>query len=280
MRRGSWLERDLVGDTSAHECETRLWLGSAAKAAVRSRWPLVGALAASAVACLTGVAALFWAVPTVYLAQFAVAFFDARTRQAARHLARQLPIELPAAASFTDGRARRLVERLERARQTTDSVVLYGPVGPPFDVTPLIDRVRQLERDVVVLAARVEYLERFLDASPPATLVTDIARFEEQQKGLEGVSKQFDRVIARCREHLDQLASLSNRMNEACGMAEDLLRTLEQIPSKILGLQLTRIEFCDCRTADARKEAATILESFGALEQAISDLPCRDTSPQ
>ena len=284
MRRAGWLDRDLVGDTSEHECETRLWLVSAAKTALRShRLLLVAGLMASAVPCLTGNAALFLAIPAAYVVRFAVALFDARARQSARRLARQLPIELPAAMSFSDGGARRLIERLACARWATESAVLVGPVGAAFDVSGLIDRVPQLERDVVVLAARVEYLKRSLDSSLPARLLANGARSEKEHSGLEGtapVSEQFDRVIGRCPEHLDLLARLADRKNKACEMAEEVLRTLEQIPAKIVELQLTRIESFDSRSAEASREAATVMESFGALERAISDLPSEVTSLQ
>lgn len=282
MRRAGWLERDLVGDTSEHECETQLWLVSAAKTALRSRrLLLVAGLMASAIPWLTGNAAMFLAIPAAYVARFAVALFDGRARQSVRRLARQLPIELPSATDFWDGGARRLIERLACARRATERAVLAGPVGVAFDVSNLVERVPQLERDVVVLVARVEYLKRSLDSSPPAELLANGARFEKEHGGLEGtvpVSDQVDQVIGPCPEHLDLLARLTNRRNEACEMAEKVLRTLEQIPAKIVNLQLTRIESCDSRSVDACKEAATLMETFGALERAISELPSEGTS--
>jgi hypothetical protein len=236
---------------------------------------------ASAVPCLTRNPALFLAIPAAYFLRFAVALFDTRARQSALRLARQLPIDLPSAMSFSDGGARRVIERLAGARWATKRAVLAGPVGLAFDLSKLIDRVPQLERDVVVLAARAEYLKRSLHSTPPAGLLANGSRLEKEHGGPEDTapaSEQVGRVLGRCPEHLDLLARLTNRRNKVCEMAEEVLRTLEQIPAKIVDLQLTRIESCDGRSADACKEAATIMENFGELERAISDLPSEETS--
>ena len=57
MTQSGWLERDLVGDTSSHECATRLWFAAAAKAAVKDpRGVIFSALAVTG-ACLFGLPA-------------------------------------------------------------------------------------------------------------------------------------------------------------------------------------------------------------------------------
>jgi hypothetical protein len=274
MSREGWLERDLVGDTSAHEREKRLWIERAAKAAVRGRGLLLAALGALVLACLLGTGALWWVVPGVLLARFAVGLLDGRARQAAGQLARRMPIELPTADSFSEGRARRLVERLECARETTGTAIGSRPAGAAFEVGRFLEPIPQLERDVVVLAARIEYLSRFLDSSPQLGLVAEITELERQRRKVDDAgAKQFDRLIAQCRQHADLLNELTKRRNEACAAAEELLHGIEQVPARMMSLQLARIESCDTRSIEASREAAAMNETFGVLERATADRP-------
>jgi hypothetical protein len=274
MSREGWLERDLVGDMSAHEREKRLWVKRAANASVRGRGLLLAAFAALIVACLLGPGALWWAIPCVLLVRFVVGLLDGRTRQAAGQLARRMPIELPTVDSFSEGRARRLVERLESAREATGTAIGSRPAGAAFEVAPFLEPIPQLERDIVVLAARIEYLSRFLGSSPQLALGAELTELERQRCKVDAAgSKQLDRLIAQCRQHADLLNELTKRRNEACAAAEELLHGIEQVPARVMSLQLARIESCDTRLLEASKEAAAMNETFGVLERATADLP-------
>lgn len=280
MRREGWLERDLVGDTSHHEPEVRLWLERAAKASLRGRGFLLAAVAVVVVACLLRSVALRWAIPTVFVARFAILLLTGRARQEAGQLARRGPIDLPAAESFSEDRARRLIERLERARQQRQSAIGSRPAGAAFEVSGLVDPTQQMERDIVVLAARIEYLGRFLQSSPQMGLLAEITELEGQRPERDAeASKEFDRLIGQCHQHIDLLNHLTERMNEACATAEVLLRAIEQVPARMMSLQLARIESCDARSVEASREAAAMSESFSALERATADLRPSDASP-
>ncbi len=273
MRREGWLERDLVGDTSAHEPEVRLWIERTVKGSLRGPGLLVAALAAVVVACLLGPVALWWAIPSIFMARFAVGLLNGRARQAAGQLARRMPIDLPPVESFSESRARRLVERLEHARQVTESAIGSRPAGAAFDVSAFVEPIAQLERDIVVLAARIEYLARFLESSPQITLLAEISELEGQRSRVGGAaSKQFDRLIEQCHQHMELLNDLTERRNEACAAAEELLRAIEQVPARVMSLQLARIESCDGRSVEAAQEAAAMNETFSVLERAMTDL--------
>lgn len=269
MRRSGWLERDLVGDTSPHEGATRLWLGAAAKTAVRDpRGALFSALAVTG-ACLFGLPAFLLAIPMTYALRFVGVLLDKRVRQATLRQARTRPIALPSPLSFTDDGAKRLVERLERARWAIESAILASPAGAPFELRSLVEDVPQLERDVLVLAARIEYLGRFLSSAPAASLHAELLRLDEdREQELDAATRDgFERVIARCRDHLDTLRLLNARRGTTFRMAEEVLRTLEVIPAKIVSLQLARVECCDARGADSGRRAGTVSEGFAALER-------------
>jgi hypothetical protein len=273
MSREGWLERDLVGDTSAHERDKRLWIEGAAKASMRGPGLLVAALAVVVLSCLMGPVALWWAIPGVLLARFGFELLDGRARQAAGQLARRMPIDLPTLDSFSEGRARRLVERLESARQATATAVGARPAGAAFEVVPFVDPIPRLERDVVVLAARIEYLSRFLESSPELALLAEISELQRQScKADAADSRQFDRLIGQCRQQADLLRTLTKRRDEACAAAEELLHAIEQVPARVVSLQLARIESCDTRAAEASEEAAAMNETFGVLERATAVL--------
>lgn len=271
MSERGWLERDLVGDTSGHECATHLWIARAARTAGRD--PRAAVLAALAVtgACVGGIPVLALVVPMAYLLRFALALLDGRARQATRREAGVLPIELPSPFSFSDEGARGLIERLERSRRAIESAVLASPGGAPFALTGLIEDVPQLERDVVILAARVEYLGRFLSSAPSPSLVAETTRLEEgrEKETDPAVRDAFERLIGRCRGSLDTVKLLDARRSATFLRAEQVVRALEEIPANIVSLQVSRVESLDVRS-DSGCRAEAVTDGFTALERALS----------
>jgi hypothetical protein len=271
MSERGWLERDLVGDTSGHECATHLWIVRAARNTVRDPRAAVLAVLAVTGACLGGIPALALALPLTYLLRFTLALLDGRARQATRREAGVLPIELPSPLSFSDEGARGLIDRLERSRCAIENAILAGPAGAPFALSGLIDEVPQLERDVVILAARIEYLGRFLSSAPSPGLLEETARLgQDRDKETDpAVRHAFERLIARCREHLDTLKLLDARRSASFRRAEEVMRALEEIPAKIVSLQLSRVESLDVR-GDSVLRAESVTEGFAALEGSLS----------
>jgi hypothetical protein len=272
MARSGWLERDLIGDTSAHECANRLWLASAARTASRDPRPAVLSALAVVGACLAGLPALLLAIPLTYGLRSVLALLNRRARQAALREARARPIDLPAVACFADADARRLIERIGHVRWAIEKAALSGPEGPGFAVAGLADEVPQVERDIVILASRVEYLGRFLSSTSSAKLHTEVVRLDQdREQEPDGAARHsLQHLIDRCREHLDTLITLNARRSHSLQAADNLLRTLEQIPARIVSLQLARIDSGDVRAADARPRAAAIVDGFEALERTIS----------
>jgi hypothetical protein len=232
---------------------------------------LLAALALAG-ACLGGLPAVALAIPVAYALRFAIALCDRRARQVTRREAAALPIELPSPFSFSDEGARALVERLGRARCAIENALLTSPGGAAFALTGLVDDIPQLERDVVVLAARLEYLGRFLSSAPSTGLASETAQLDEdREKETDATTREaFERLVARCRAHLDTLKGLELRRNASFRRAEEVLRTLEQIPAQIVSLQLARVESCDVRCLDSGRRSEAMSDGFVALEREIS----------
>jgi len=202
---------------------------------------------------------------------FAVALLNGRAKQTALSNAGILPIDLPDSVWFSDARAKMLVERLIGARMAIQSAVLAGPRGAAFDVSSALDQIPKLEREVVVLATRIEYIARFLDSTSLPGLRLTLARVRERGEGQEDVHRPFGRAAERCQAHVDAVRQLMARAEVLSGQAEEALLTIEGIPARITSLQLRRLEACDATAEPASAAAASLVETFAALEQASSE---------
>jgi hypothetical protein len=134
---------------------------------------------------------------------------------------------------FTDEGAQLVVSRLGRARQAVRTIVRSGPRGPAFDLHKHLRPVPQIERQLIVIAARLEYLARVQRAS--RMIAKD-----------EALKKERERLTAT---------------------AEEALGGIEALPSRLARLQFTRIAACDSRSSDVARDTAELverIESFAA----------------
>jgi hypothetical protein len=277
MVKRNWFQRDLIGDTSEHERGIELWIYSSAKSAVRHRVTL-GLMAVALVAAfMTGYASLLLAIPAVFMVAFGIALLNGRAKQAALRHAGVLPIVLPDVVWFSDSRAKTLIVRLGAARAAIQSAVLAGPRGAAFDVSSALDRIPKLEREVVVLATRIEYIARFLDTTSLPVLRMTLARVRDRGQAAtgngEGENGPMGRAAVRCQAQVDAVKGLVARAEALSAQAEEALLTIEGVPARITSLQLRRLEACDGTLEPASAAAATIVDNFAALEQASADPP-------
>jgi hypothetical protein len=180
---------------------------------------------------------------------------------------------LPDVVWFSDSRAKTLIVRLGAARAAIQSAVLAGPRGAAFDVSSALDRIPKLEREVVVLASRIEYIARFLDSTSLPVLRMTLARVRERGLGNEGASGPLGRASERCQAQVDAVKNLVTRAETLAAQAEEALLTMESVPARITSLQLHRLEACDGAVEPASAAATTIIDTFAALEQASADRP-------
>jgi hypothetical protein len=132
---------------------------------------------------------------------------------------------------FTDEGAQLVVSRLARARQVVRTIVRSGPRGPAFDLRKHLRPIPQIERQLVVIAARLEYLARVQRAS---------------------------RMIAK-----DE--GLKNERERLTATAEQALDGIEALPSSLARLQFTRIAACDGRSDDVARDTVELLRSIEAF---------------
>jgi hypothetical protein len=223
---------------------------------------------------------LLLAVPAVFMVAFGVALLNGRGKQTALRHAGVLPIVLPDVVWFSDSRAKALIVRLGAARAGIQNAVLAGPCGAAFDVSSALDRIPKLEREVVVLATRIEYIARFLDTTSLPVLRMTLARVRDRgQPGNNGGGEgdgaigPMGRAAERCQAQVDAVKDLVARAEALSAQAEEALLTIEGVPARITSLQLRRLEACDGAAEPASAAAATVVDTFTALEQASADRP-------
>jgi hypothetical protein len=272
MASPKWFERDLVGDTSSHEGSGWLWLASSSKAAAGKPASLAAAAMAVIAAVLTGMPSLLLLTPVGFTVLFAMSLLDGKTRQAALHRARSLPIELPPLAAYTDPKARIILERLSRSREAIRDALDAAPRRPGFDLEPALTRVPELERQLVVIASRVEYVARFVSTTAASCLRADGERLRERARDSDDEAREsLERAAARSQSHFESLLTLQAQSERLLGTAEELLATLEELPVMITTVQLRRFEACDCSDAYAPDATGDVVEGLRALSQVLSE---------
>jgi len=241
-------ERDLIGDTSGHEHRAWAWVVSSARATFSNRlgW-LVTAISVLGALIAAAPRALF-AGPATFALLFVLTGLRARSRPA---LGGKVPILLPGAWNYSDLRARALIVRLGAARQAIDQLVDGAPRGPGFDLSGIAGQVSKLERHVVVLASRIEYLGLVL--SPQVRgMWTPIREPDPADPAKMSLDKEAEALV---------------------DLAERTLSTLEDLPPKLAALQLRRLEACDDTTTSASADATCLLDEVRTLSEALSDHP-------
>jgi hypothetical protein len=261
MRSADWFEKDLVGDTSGHESARQLMAIAAAKAAAVSRPTLAIAVATMSLAALFG-AKLLLLLPLLFGAMFAAKLLKGSLRRDAYRRARASAIRLPEMGSFTDGRVKAMIRRLITARQAIRKVAEAAPAGRAFDLSKLIAGVPRLERRVVVLATRIEYLTRFLELSPLCEARADLSRITASAARPGAAGPDLPRAAELCQRRLSTLLDFTTQIQRLLGRAELALSALEGLPVQMAMLQLRRLDACDDdhdddAFADAADAAAT-----------------------
>jgi hypothetical protein len=272
MASPKWFERDLIGDTSAHEASGLVWLASSGKAAAGKPATLAAAAMALVAAIVTGIPSLLLLMPVGFTLLFAMTLVDGKTRQAALRQARSMPIELPPLAAYTDPKARILLERLARSREAIRDALDAAPRQPSFDLEPALARVPELERQLVVLATRVEYVARFVSTTAASCLRADSERLRDRaREGEADARESFERAASRSQSHYESVLTLQAQGERLLGMGEELLAALEELPVMITTVQLRRFEACDGGDPRAPEATADVVEGLRALAQTLAE---------
>ena len=264
------LRKDLVGDTSAHEAGALTAIGRAAKAALLSRASLVATAIALVLALSWGLAA-FLAVPAVFMVGLAGRLLALRSR--ARRGRPERPISLPDPLMFCDAAAQTAVRRMTQARENLERAIVDSPRGDAFELASVVKGASQLERRVLVLAARAEYLGSFLASVSAAELRNELERVRARERGaLAADARQtYARVVRRTEGHIQALAALEAEKDRLAAKLDYMVGTLEALPAKVTRVQFLRLGYVDGDLSpEAMEDAARVFDDVGALEDAFA----------
>src|SRR5262245_29548245 len=170
------LKRDFVGDLTPREGQTGRATALAAKQAAKSPLTLATIGAASLIALACQLVAPLVAVPVIFGMLFIVRLRSARTWRTAEREAHHSPIELPDLIWYSDAGAQVAIRRLAQARRALAKAVAQSPLDPENEILARLRSVADIERRIVLLTARVEYLGKFLTEISLAEIEAEVLR--------------------------------------------------------------------------------------------------------
>src|SRR5215471_14888755 len=254
------LKRDFVGDLTPREGRARRATTLAAKQAAKSPVTLVGIGAASLMALACQLVAPLVAVPVIFGVLFLIRLRNARTWNAAERSARTAPIELPDLIWYSDGGAQAAIRRLGQARRTLANAVAQSPQDPEHEMLAGLRSVAEIERRIVLLASRVEYLGRFLSeiSLPEIEAEAQRVRTKEAHATSTEARARYHMGVAQREAQIRDARALEARRDQLLATIDYMLATLEMLPLKLTRLQLLRVEAADGDGTELAGETAPL----------------------
>ena len=269
------LKRDFVGDLTPREGRTRRATALAAKEAAGSPVTLVTLGAASLMALACSLVAPLAAVPVIFGVLFLVRLRSGRTWMAAERSARNNPIELPDLIWYSDVGAQAAIRRLSQARRALANAVAHSPQDPEHEMLARLRSVTEIERRIVLLAARVEYLGRFLSdiSVPELEAEAQRIRTRELNAATAEARARYRLGIAQRETQIRDARALEARRDQLLATIDYMLASLEMLPLKLTRLQLLRAEAAEYRSSDPTGDTAPLFNDLEAIEEVFVDGP-------
>jgi hypothetical protein len=270
------LEKDLMGDTSGHEAGALTVVRSSLKATFASGFTwAAGALAAAFMTCC-GLGA--WVVmPMALVAIFTIALAVNAARQAVLAGPGAL-VDLPDPDLFSDGAVQVLARRMTAARTRLERVLRESRRGQGqahgIDLARVQQSAAEMERRVLVLAARAEYVASFLSSLSVTEIkgALDFARAREGTAPSPDAGRLYRRLIETYEGHLKSVHALELEKERLLVTGEQLVGALEAFPATVTCLQCWRLAVGDdAATEDAIQSAAGACQDLDALEAALQE---------
>ena len=267
------LKRDFVGDLTPREGRTRRATALAAKEAAGSPVTLVTLGAASLMALACSLVAPLAAVPVIFGVLFLVRLRSGRTWMAAERSARNNPIELPDLIWYADVGAQAAIRRLSQARRALANAVAHSPQDPEHEMLARLRSVREIERRIVLLAARVEYLGRFLSdiSVPELEAEAQRIRTRELNAATAEARARYRLGIAQRETQIRDARALEARRDQLLATIDYMLASLEMLPLKLTRLQLLRAEAAEYHPSDPTGDTAPLFNDLEAIEEVFVD---------
>ena len=148
-----------------------------------------------------------------------------------------------------------------------------SPRGDAFELASVVKGASQLERRVLVLAARAEYLGSFLASVSAPELRNELERVRARERGALAADarRTYSRVVRRTEGHIQSLAALEAEKDRVAAKLDYMVGTLEALPAKVTRVQFLRLGYVDADlSAEAVEDATRVFDDVGALEDAFA----------
>jgi hypothetical protein len=267
------LKRDFVGDLTPREGRTRKATALAAQQAVRSPVTLATIGAASLIAFACSMVAPLVAVPVIFGVLFLARLRSGQTWNTAERAARESPIELPDLIWYSDVGAQAAIRRLGQARRALAAAVAHSPQDPEHEILTHLRSVAEVERRVVLLAARVEYLGRFLSEISIPEIEAEAQRVRAKEANAPTIEARarYRLGVAQREAQLRDARGLEARRDQLLATIDYMLATLEMLPLKLTRFQLLRVDDVDDDVTDPLAGAAPLFTDLEAIEEVFVD---------
>ena len=148
--------------------------------------------------------------------------------------------------------AQAAIRRLGQARRTLANAVAHSPQDPEHEVLARLRSVADIERRIVLLASRVEYLGRFLSeiSVPEIEAEAQRIRAREANATTAEARSRYQLGIAQREAQIRDARALEGRRDQLLATIDYLLVSLETLPLKLTRLQLLRVEASDYQPTD------------------------------
>jgi hypothetical protein len=281
-------QRDLIGDVSGHEGGFGLVILVAASGPAFRVTLLAGT-------ALITAAALFWdstallAIPGVFIAALLFALGDSATWALVRLERQTRPLSLPNPRRFRDPTVKDILRRLTIARWELAEAAAAGRKGEGCVFASASREIRDIEGEVIVIAARVEYLSRFLSKASPSDLEGDLERLKRlEERALSPATRNAYRGAIAAREgRLAVVGEIGCQREWLLASADRLLCTLESLPARAVRIQFLRLVIGHRKVCGVENEIAhlrvlveTVEEIFMMKAEEVSPIPSGRASCQ
>jgi hypothetical protein len=129
--------------------------------------------------------------------------------------------------------------------------------------------VAEIERRVVLLASRVEYLGRFLSeiSLPEIESEAQRVRAREANATTAEARARYQLGVAQREVQLRDARALEARRDQLLATIDYMLATLEMLPLKLTRLQLLRVEAVEYSPTDFAGDTVPLFTDLEAIEE-------------
>ena len=269
------IRREFDGDLSPREHRSRIAAELALKAAAKSPIVAAAAVAAAALAGALHLGLLLLAPALAFALTFVLKLRSKRIARLADAHDDAKSISVPEQVWYSDPGAKEAIGRLAVAHQRLVDALNDSPRHCDGILVARLRGVTDIERRIVVLAARVEYLGLSLQRASVNNIETALRRIQDQENAARDDELRAARrvVIAQRETQLANARAIETRRQKLLISLDHMLSVLETLPLELTRLQLSTAEAADGKRPDPTDPTGGLSGELDAIEEVFAQRP-------